>query len=167
MSSPSLRTTAIAQAMSLADDNAGQRAALLEAMQADPEVYRAVMEPWQEAAIAKAIADAVAAKRRGQRAHLWHRPAQPDARVEMLARTNGFTILDMRLPSGKRLGDATGDDLRAAVALYRDQSRAASDKATFFAAIAARVPAGKTVSQSMRATEIERLRPKGGAADAA
>lgn len=167
MSAPSLRTTAIAQAMSLSDDNAGQRAALREAMESDPAIYRAIMEPWLEQAIAKAIADAVAAKRRGQRAYLWHRPAQPDARVELLARTNGFTILDMRLPSGKRLGDATGEDLRAAVALYQDQSRAAQDKATFFAAIASRVKPGKRVSDCLRASEIERLRPKGGAEDAA
>ena len=167
VSQPSLRTLAIAQAMGMAEDNASQRAALREAMEADPAVWRAIMEPWQDQAVARAIADAVAARRRGQRAHLWHRPAQPDARVEMLARTNGYTILDMRLPNGKRLGDATGEDLAAAVALYRQQSTAAADKAEFFAAIAARVPAGKTVAQSMRATEIERLRPKGGAADAA
>lgn len=167
MSQPTLRTIAIAQAIGMADDNAGQRAALREAMDADPDVWRAIMEPWQEQAVSRAIADAVAAKRRGQRAHLWHRPAMPDSRVELLARTNGFTILDMRLPSGKRLGDATADDLRAAVALYQQQSAAMRDKAVFFAAIAARVAAGKTVAQCLRATEIERLRPKGVQTDAA
>lgn len=163
---PSLRTRTIAQALAAAEDGAGQRAALREMMEADEAVYRAIMDPWLEKAVASAIADAIGQKRRSERAYLWHRPAQADARVQLLAQTNGYTILDMRLPSGKRLGDATGDDLAAAVELYRGQSKAAQEKAVFFAAIAARVKPGLTVAASMSAVEIERLRP-GGATDAA
>lgn len=145
---------AIAQAWSLSETN-DQAADALRAMMADdPQLYREIVAPFE----AQAAMLAVQRQKIARRHHIWTRPAAVDDRVALLARTNAVTLLDMRLPSGKRLGDAVVDDIREAEAVYSAQAKFAGDKVRFFAAVAQKMTGRKTVSQVWTAAELEELK---------
>lgn len=145
---------AISEAWAGAQSNADALENMLALMAANPDVYAAAMEP-HERSIAQAL---VAGFKRERRAYIWNRPSAPDSRVEALTRANAVSLFDMRLPSGKRLGDAVKSDLVEAAAFYADLAKRNDDKAKFLAAVAQKMKGARTVSSVWSAAELEEIR---------
>lgn len=145
---------AISAAWDGAQSNVEALENLLAIMRAEPEVYTAAMEP-HERAVAQAL---VAGFKRERRAYIWSRPSAPDDRVKALTRANAVSLYDMRLPSGKRLGDAVRADLVEAAAFYADLAKRNDDKAKFLAAVAQKMKGARPVSAVWTAAELEDIR---------
>jgi hypothetical protein len=148
---------AISQAWEGAQDNADAAQRLLDMMQADPDLYREVVAPFER----DAASLAVQRQKIAQRSYIWTRPTGPDNRVAALARTNAVSLLDMRLPSGVRLGDATAAEVAEAAQWYRDAETQMRGKAVFFEAIASRVKGRKRVGECLSAAELEHIKNAG------
>lgn len=145
---------AIARAWATAQDNATAAENLLRMMQADDELYREVVAPFER----QAAMLAVQRKKLQQRGYVWNRPTAPDERVAALARTTALSLLDIRLTSGKRLGDATVQDVRREAEFYEARAREHGAKALFYTRIAERMKGRKTVAQVWSAAELEDIR---------
>jgi len=145
---------AIAQAWEGATTNAEAAERLAEMMRADMELYREILAPFER----DAAAMAVQRQKVATRSYIWTRPTAADSRVEALARTNAVSLLDMRLPSGVRLGDATAADVQDAAGWYRDAEAQMRGKAMFFEAVAQKIKRGKRVADCLSAQELQKLR---------
>lgn len=145
---------AIAQAWEGAQTNAEATERLVQMMQRDPDLYREIVAPFER----DAAALAVQRSKIDTRSYIWTRPSAPDNRVAALARTNAVTLLDMRLPSGVRLGDATRDMVAEAATYYREAEAQMRGKAAFFEAVLGRVKGRKCVSECLSAEELQELR---------
>ena len=128
--------------------------ALLEIMRNDTNVREVMIEPH----LGRIAMDAVANNKRAQRAALWSRPVQPDTRVEYLAKANMRTLMDIRLPCGKRLGDAGHEDLLEAIASYRKLQRSNGEKADFYTKVLGKVKGDKRVVDVWTPAELEELK---------
>lgn len=147
---------AIRQAWSNATTNEEAATALETMMAADPELWTEILAPFQRQAAMLAVQ-----RHKVQTRHrLWHRPAAPDQRVEALTRSNAATLLDMRLTTGLRLGDAKREDVATESAFYHTRARDHLAKASFFDKILERMkPNGrKTVAQVWTPAELEEIR---------
>lgn len=151
----SIRQKAIKAAWEGCETNAEAAEALRAMMETDQDVYDAIVGPILKSAAETAVAEYKVERR----SYHWQRPVAPDNRVALLARANRASILDeWRLHSGKTLGDATADDIRSELALYREAERQAASKAKFFTAILGKIHEGKTVRQSMTALDVDEMR---------
>jgi len=146
----------VASAWDGAETNAEAAENLLSMMRSDPNVYRQIMEPHEKTAASQAVNG----YKQRQRHRLWTRPSAPDARVDALARGNAGSLFEMRLPSGKRLGDALRDEVEDAAQTYHDLAEWNAAKARFFKAIAEKMPprAKKRVADVLTAAELEELK---------
>lgn len=153
-SDKSALAAAVREAWSGAETNAEATDRLLAIMQSDMSVYAAAMAPHER----RVAANLVAQNKIIRRAYIWSRPAAPDNRVAALSRANAVSLYDMRLPSGKRLGDATRDDVAAASADYASRAQWNADKARFFNAVARRMGNTGTVSSALTAAQLEEIK---------
>lgn len=149
-----IKQEAVKQAWDGAVDNDDALERLLDAMERDQDVMQAIMAPYYRTAAREALGG----YKRSQRSYFFVRPAAPDNRVAMLAKTNQETMLDMRLPSGIRLGDAVKDDLTEAYEYYTKQAKYATQRSVFFSAVAKRLDKNQKVSEVWSASELEELR---------
>lgn len=117
--------------------------ALIAAVRGDDDLYRAMVGPFER----QAAFDALSRVTRDQRVTVWNRPTEPDARAAILAKAMKSTLLEFRLPSGKRLGDAVVDDVAAAADFYAKHSADMAWKARWLGVIAAKLPRRKRVAQ--------------------
>ena len=132
---------------------------------ADSELYRAVMQPHVNQAIRALINGSKVSERKtiwdkSMPNKAWQRPTAPDSRVDVLARINTLTILDMRLRSGKRLADATFKDVADERDYYASVAEHMSEKASFFAKVAERLDENnnKTVADAFDVNDLEAIR---------
>lgn len=123
-------------------------------MRADADLYRELMAPMEQAAILRALG----AERGRERRAIWNRPAAADDRVAALAQSNADSLFDMRLSSGKRLGDATRADVGAEATYYGTRAADMTAKAGFFRRIADRLTEDATVAQAFSAADLDALR---------
>ena len=96
--------------------------AMLKIMRNDANILRIMTEPHLERIAMDAVAispDQSDKIKQTKRAQPWSRPVEPDNRVKYLAQANMRTLMDTRLPSGKRIGDEAEGDESKAFALYR------------------------------------------------
>ena len=128
--------------------------AMLEIMRNDTNVRNIMIEPH----LGRIAMDAVSSGKRAQRAGIWSRPVQPDNRVEYLAKANIRTLMDMRLPCGKRLGDAGHEDLSEAIISYRKLQKSNGEKADFYAKVLRKVKGNKRVVDVWTPAELEGLK---------
>jgi hypothetical protein len=154
MEKTNILADAIASAWDGADSNEQAAANLLAAMKRDTALYAAAMHP-VEREIAQRL---VGQHKRAARNYIWSRPSQPDNRVAALARSNAVTLLDMRLPSGKRLGEATRAEVMEAAAEYRAAKEYHASKERFFNAVADKVADGKRVADVLTAADLEAMK---------
>lgn len=145
---------AVRQAWETAQTNTEAGENLLSMMRADPELWREVLEPFER----QAASLAVQRRKIQQRNYLFNRPSAPDDRVKMLARTNAVTLLDSRLPSGKRLGDATREDVAQAAEFYAGRATIMAGRATFYRTVGEKLRGKKTVAQVWTAAQLEEIR---------
>lgn len=152
---------AVSQAWGNANDENQACENLLRMMKDDRSLYRAVMQPHEAEVVRGLIGDA----KRGQRRQIWSksvatwtRPIAPDERAKVLARINTLTIMDMRLRSGKRLGDAVRAEVEGERDYYSKMSDHMADKARFFGVIADKMKKNQTVSQAFKPQDLEAVR---------
>lgn len=152
---------AVSQAWENANDENQACENLLRMMKDDQSLYRAVMQPHEAYVVRGLIGDA----KRGQRRDIWNksvatwtRPIAPDERAKVLARINTLTIMDMRLRSGKRLGDAVRAEVEGERDYYSKMSDHMADKARFFGVIADKMKKNQTVSQAFKPQDLEAVR---------
>ncbi len=128
---------------------------LYEAAQADPELYRKVMAPFEMSA----CMDAINMVRRNERAAIWAAPqkeSKPNTSPKVMARANSYTLLDFPLPGGLRLADATKADLVEAAKVYRTQANDMARKANWLEAIAGKI-GKKRVGNALSVQDLEAL----------
>lgn len=145
---------AVRDAWDGAADTQAAAARLTAMVRADADLYRDLMAPMEQAAIMQALR----AHRGVERRAIWNRPAQADDRVAALAQSNADSLFDMRLSTGKRLGDATRADVGAEAAYYGTRAADMTAKAGFFRRIADRLADDRTVAQAFSAADLESLR---------
>lgn len=146
--------TAVRMAWHGADSTEEAADRLLAHMRDDAALYNILMAPHER----RIVMEAVGSYRRRERATIWHHDPRPDQRVAALARVNTQSLLDMRLPSGRRLGDATHDDVVAAAEDYKARAGWNMEKSRFFAKVAKRTPQGKRVGDVLSAADLAKLR---------
>lgn len=145
---------AITEAWSHAETNEEATERLLAIMRCDDAVYRLAMQPHERAVAAGLVAQ----RKIKRRAYIWNRPSAPDNRVEALARTNAVSLLDMQLPSGKRLGDATRDEVIAAADDYKARADWNAAKARFLSKVSEKMKGKRPVKSVWTAAELEELK---------
>ena len=146
--------------------------AMLKIMRSDTNVLSIMIEPH----LGRIAMDAVSSSKRNQRASIWarpvesnkgkqtqeaqswSRPVEPDTRVEYLVKANTRTLMDMRLPCGKRLGDACAEDLSEAIISYRKLQKSNGEKADFYTKILGKVKDDKRVVEVWTPAELEGLK---------
>jgi hypothetical protein len=145
-------------------DVAKAAAAMEKAVRGDPVLREALTDPL----IAGACMDAVRRIMREDRRTIWSGPSEPivigkvpqadaaaqSARVAHLAAGN---LLAFPLPGGKRLADATREDVSKAAGFYDSQARDMGVKARWLSLIAQSVPAGKTVAEALTDKRLREL----------
>ena len=77
-------------------------------------------------------------------------------RVAALAEGNAAMLMDFPLPGGKRLGEATADEVRTAAEFYSKQAGNMAHKARWLSMIAARVK-DKTVKDALTEKKLREL----------
>jgi hypothetical protein len=134
---------------------------MLRMMENDRALYRAVMHPHEWSVVNGLIGDA----KRGQRKNIWNktvanwqRPVAPDERAKVLAQINSLTIMDMRLRSGKRLGDAMKEEVVDERDYYSKMSDHMADKARFFGIVAEKMTEKQTVAEAFKPDDLEAVR---------
>ncbi|MDE2342100.1 MAG: hypothetical protein KGL63_01690 [Betaproteobacteria bacterium] len=145
---------AVSEAWSMAQTNEEATERLLAIMQSDQAVYALAMAPHERAVAARLVAERKIARRH----YIWTRPSAPDARVAALTRVNAVSLLDMQLPSGKRLGDATREEVEAAAMDYSARAKFNADKAGFLTAVLRKMKSQQTVAAAWTAAELEEIR---------
>ena len=147
--------------------------AMLEIMRNDTNVLSIMIEPH----LGRIAMDAVSSSKRAQRKNIWasrpvesnkgkqtqetqawSRPVEPDNRVKYVAQANMRTLMDMRLPCGKRLGDAVKEDLSEAIISYRKLQKSNGEKADFYTKILGKVEGDKRVVDVWTPAELEGLK---------
>lgn len=152
-------------AMEAAKGDVAQAAAAMErAVRSDPKLRDALTDPL----IAGACMDAVRRVVHEVRRTIWSGPSEPvivskapvvdvaeqSARVAQLA---AGTLMMFPLPGGKRLAEATREDVSKAAGFYDSQSRDMGVKARWLFLIAQSVPAGKTVAEALTDKRLREL----------
>lgn len=128
---------------------------LLEMAERDPDLMRAIIEPWK----LRAAEDAIGLAMKDFRRRTWEssqRQIDPN-RVQALIQSNREMLLDFPLPGGMALRDATKADVAAASDFYGNQASDMSHKARWLGMIAKKVPKGKTVSQALDNDALAKL----------
>lgn len=86
------------------------------------------------------------------------RPPNPDRGIAGIVASVERTMHDYPLPGGKRLGDATADDLLGAARHYRTQERANAREARFYELVHEAMQGGSRVSKVLPDASLKRLR---------
>ncbi len=137
-------------------------AMLLKAAKADPELYVALMGPWELRAARTAIRVTFGQSRRAIIHDLKHpstfeRPTGPDNRVHALARATMTSLMDFPLPGGMPLSAATKDDLLAGAHFYLERSADMGTKGRWLERIAKALPNGQTVAQKFTEAQVKKI----------
>lgn len=155
---PDTVSTCARLALAEADGDVAEATKLLiTRVRNDKELRRELLEPLIEYACHQAVARELRSGRSG----IW-RPVSPERlagmsdaeRVKALAAGN---LLMFPLPGGKRLGDASRDDISQASRFYEKQAGDMAHKARWLQLIAQSVPPGKTVRGTITEDRLREL----------
>jgi hypothetical protein len=127
---------------------------LLEAAEESEEVYRALVGPYLRQFAFAAIGGIV----KDTRDAAWARPTAPDARADALAQVNAATLYDFPLPGGKRLGDATAEEIAEAAQFYLKQANDMAWKSRWLSAVAAKIPKGKIARKALTVAALAEMK---------
>jgi len=131
-------------------------AALTLRVDADPDLFRVLMEPFKAGAIWQAIRGAG----KDCRYKTWNQ--QPDANLKDGGlEAVGRSMLDtFTLPGGKRLGDADGGELMDAAGMYRVFEKENATRARFLEAVAGKLKAGQVVREALTDRDLRKIQRK-------
>lgn len=152
------------RALKDADGNIDQAAAAFErAVRASPKLRELLTEPL----IAGACREAVKAQVRENRSAIWsdrparqpppRRPTDPGIQASRVVQLAAGTLLMFPLPGGKRLGEATRDEIGAAATFYESQAGDMATKARWLRLVAQSLTGDKTVSQALTDKRLREL----------
>lgn len=96
---------------------------------------------------------------RQDRRMIWTAPNYDAGGSGERVRAHGKTLMDMPLPGGKPLRDATREDLIAASEFYRKQSETMGAISDFYHSVSLRVKT-KTVGETLSEAQLEQIRGK-------
>lgn len=150
-SSGEINLSAIAgECLRRADDYEAAAVALLAEARTDAEIYAKLLGPYEMRAALDAVRKAASAARD----RVWNapvvmleRPAESAGRLDALVRMNSAMLLDFVLPGGKRLAEATTEDLRGAATFYGKLANDMAWKSRWLDRIAGGLPQGKVVAE--------------------
>lgn len=160
--SPTLRSHAAAALAAAGGNVSAATAALAERAMNDKAFLRAYYSEVIQTACYEAVASCVRQERRA----VWTTP-QPStterrAQVTALAAGTVSTLHDFPLPGGKRLGEATREEVAQAAEFFGRQARDMAWKSRWLEHVAQSVPAGKRVADVISAERLEELRQEVG-----
>lgn len=153
-----LRVHAVAALAQASDDLRVATDLLAERAMADKKFLR---EHFAEV-VRRACYDAVAACIRQERRVVWAMPQptteQRRAQVTAMAAGTVYTLHDFPLPGGKRLGDATREDVVKASEFFGTQARDMAWKSRWLNHVAQSLPPDRRVADVLSAERLEELR---------
>lgn len=124
----------------------------------DPDFLRGHYERALYVASYEAVANVV----RRDRAQIWALTPEDIARrrtqVEALASATAKSLLDFPLPGGKRLAEATREEVSVASEFYGAQARDMGRKSVWLRLVAQSLPDGAKVGDALTASRLEELR---------
>lgn len=133
---------------------------VLEATAALEEMARDDMSVWQvltENLLKSACYDACRGICRSERRVIWHTTGSDKGGNGERVKSHAATLMDFPLPGGKRLRDATKDDLIEAAGFYDRQAAQMASVAEWLTGIARKVR-GKTVGESMTEDQLRSMK---------
>ena len=146
------------RAMAQAGDDVGEAARILEQWaRKNTRVWKAVTEDF----LAQGCYSVVRGVCRQERRAIWHSPGYDKGGAGSRVRNHARSILDLPLPGGKRLRDATRDDLHQASEFYSRQARQMAVMEEFLASVAAKIKGRKTVGDVLSEKQLETMKPHG------
>lgn len=161
-----LRTPALTQVIEAALDNAQglvQQAAdeVYDKVTNNDVLYRQLMDPL----VKQACYDAVRGYQHNERSAIFAASPQPQTRspeeqraaVEALAEGTRKSLLNLPLPSGKRLGDATKAEVLEAARFYTNQGTSMLQRALFFNKIADKLNRNQIVRNVLDESELDTM----------
>lgn len=127
----------------------------LEALaRGNPEVWMSITD----SLLRDACYNQITALCRRERRKIWSAPA-PDTKSQSNRVVNhAKSILDFPLPGGKRLRDATKEDLSAASSFYQKQAAKMSSISEWLSSVAKRVKKGATVGDCLSEKQLHRMK---------
>lgn len=143
-----------AAAMEQADGDVLKATEILEAQ------ARSNMDVWRELTdtlLRTACYDACRAVCRSERRIIWNSPNYDKGGNGERVKQHANTLLDWPLPGGKKLRDATKQDLLEASGFYSKQAAQMTSIANWLDAVAKKVKT-KTVGETLSADDLEKLR---------
>jgi len=155
---PTLNQIAVEELRHAGGDRAEAISAMVQRLLSDEILREALIVPIVRNVCQQQISLAV----RNQRERVWHAPTRKagQSRVRTAAAVNKLSLMNFRLPSGKRLGDASGAEVRAASVDYLTQGRDRTIKGRWLGAVADAVPVNKIVRRVLDETRLGALRSK-------
>lgn len=123
---------------------------------------RALRDALTDPLIRDACYNAIRIVMRGERRAIWHSgsltPEQNGNRVVALAAGISASLFDFILPGGKRLRDATGEEIAGAADFYDKQARDMAHKARWLQLVGQSVPGGKKAGDVLTEERLGELR---------
>ena len=144
-------------AQNVMEDSDGDVLAATERLE---KMARKDVEIWQaltEGLLRNACYDACRAVCRADRRQIWYSPNYDAGGNGDRVKTHSASLMDLPLPGGKKLRDATKGDLLEASGFYLRQAAQMRGVADFFAAIAERVKR-KTVGNTLTEADLRALK---------
>jgi hypothetical protein len=131
-------------------------------MQEAVRLSRQLRDMLTEPLIANACYDAVRAQCHKERRKVWQPPVEQlrKSKVEgafRVVQLAAGTLLMFPLPGGKKLGEATREEISAATSFYDSQAGDMAHKARWLRLVAQSVPDGKTVGEVMTDARLREL----------
>lgn len=146
----------VRRALEQTDDLQSAARALLAMCRSRPALYRVLMAQHEYDAARAAVGRLASHNRR----LILSRPADPapaNKRAMHLAQVTSSAFLDFRLPGGRRLGQATAEQVREGAAFYIGRADDAYRKGTWLARIAKALPEGKTVAEQFADADLAQM----------
>lgn len=146
------------RAMAQAGEDVGEATRILEQWaRQNTRIWKAVTEDF----LAQGCYAVVRGVCRQERRAIWHSPGYDPGGSGARVRGHARSILDLPLPGGKRLRDATREDLQEASGFYARQARQMAVMAEFLEAVAGKVKGRKTVGDVLTEKQLEQMKPHG------
>lgn len=117
----------------------------------------AVWQALTEGLLRTACYDACRGVCRSERRQIWYTPNYDAGGNGERVKAHGDSLMDLPLPGGKRLRDATHADLLGANAFYAKQASQMQILANFYLAVAGKVKT-KTVGETLTESALRRLK---------
>jgi hypothetical protein len=137
--------------------NTGDVAGAAKAMETKARANPALWMALTDSLLPQACYDAIRAQCRKERRTIWTAPNYTPGGNGGRVVKHALGLLDFPLPGGKRLRDATADEVRAAAQFYHAQAATMARQGRWLDLVAAQVAPNCTVGQVLDETKLGQL----------